>query len=192
MILDKILVWISSLTEAIHQKLSSRKATYWSAFLAGFSLLIFTSCGSQKQVSVITHVARDTLYLNKVQYDSVYIYQSRDVDFIKGIPKPSSLNPPLGRNGRLLEQEPDTVLIREVATEYRYKLLRDTIRIHQVDSIPIIKEVEVTKEIRGTCAEHSRSIPWWSKVLNWIGFAALAALFVQFVIFVFKLKKYIP
>jgi len=71
--------------------------------------------------------------------------------------------------------------IRDVSVEYKYKMLRDTTFIHQVDSIPVIKEVTVTQEVR--------YIPWYVKVLSWIGFAALAALFVQFVIFVFKLKK---
>jgi len=141
-------------------------------FLAGFSVWIFTSCGTTKQVQLVERIHQDTIYRNKLQYDSIFIHQDRSQEYHL-----NPLNP-------LKPSETDTLFVKDVSIEYRYRLLRDTVKLHQVDSIPVIKEVEVTREVR--------YIPWWSKVLNWIGLAALAAIFVQFVIFVFKHKKYIP
>ena len=48
----------------------------------------------------------DTVYITSQQYDSIYIYNDKTLDRIK-----------------------DTVYLRELSTEYRYKLLRDTLRI---------------------------------------------------------------
>ena len=57
---------------------------------------------------------------------------------------------PLGsydRNAGLCNRPPDTLVIHETLTEYRYRLLHDTIRIHQVDTVPVIQEVEVIQEV---------------------------------------------
>ena len=51
------------------------------------------------------------------------------------------------RNASLCNRPPDTLVIHETLTEYRYRLLHDTIRIHQVDTVPVIQEVEVIQEV---------------------------------------------
>ena len=91
------------------------------SFVAVVSTL-FAGCATRRQIQVIERVTKDTIYLNKVQYDSIYIDKAKYVDRTR-----------------------DTLLIQDKVVEYRYKLLRDTIRIHQIDSIPVIREVEVIK-----------------------------------------------
>lgn len=87
--------------------------------LAIFCTLI--GCGSTRQVTqLVRDVHTDTLYLSNIQYDSIYIMQDKLVDRSK-----------------------DTIYIKDVSVEYRYKLLKDTIRVVQRDSIPY--EVTVTE-----------------------------------------------
>ena len=88
-------------------------------------VLVLTGCASTRQVTQLVHdIQRDTVYLSNVQYDSIYIYQDR-----------------------LLDRSKDTVYLKDVSVEYRYKLLRDTIRVIQRDSIPYEVTVVETKEI---------------------------------------------
>ena len=100
---------------------------------------------------MVERVTRDTLYLHQVQYDSVYVYRDRYVD-----------------------RSHDTLYVQERSVEHRYRLQRDTLRIHQVDSIPVIREVEVVREVART--------PWYAKLLSTIG---LLGLFL----FLFKIRK---
>ena len=83
--------------------------------------LLLTGCSTTRSV-VVREATHDTLYLDRIQYDSIYVDNWRQID----------------RSG-------DTVVIREVLRENHYKLLRDTIRVVRVDSIPVIHEVEVVK-----------------------------------------------
>ena len=86
---------------------------------------LIAGCSTSRQVTqVAEHVQRDTLYLSNIQYDSIYISQEHHTDYRK-----------------------DTLLIREVATEYRYKLIRDTVRMVERDSIPYQVTVTEVKEI---------------------------------------------
>ena len=112
---------------------------------------LLAGCGTQRKLPVVEWVTRDTLYLHQVQYDSVYVYRDRYVD-----------------------RSHDTLYVQERSVEYRYRLLRDTLRIHQVDSIPVIREVEVVREVART--------PWYAKLLAAIG---LLGLFL----FLFKIRK---
>ena len=112
---------------------------------------LLAGCGTQRELPVVERVTRDTLYLHQVQYDSVYVYRDRYVD-----------------------RSRDTLYVQERSVEYRYRLLRDTLRIHQVDSIPVIREVEVVREVERT--------PWYAKLLAAIG---LLGLFL----FLFKIRK---
>ena len=84
--------------------------------------LMATSCGTVKQIQIVERVSRDTLYLSNVQYDSIYVYQDH-----------------------LTDRSRDTVYVKDVQYEYKYKLLRDTIYKVQIDTIPVIREVEVVK-----------------------------------------------
>ena len=104
--------------------------------LALLSALVLTGCASNRHLQVAEHVTRDTLYLSNVQYDSIYIFQERTSDYHM-----NPLNP-------LKPSETDTVFIKDVAVEFRYRLLRDTIYKTRIDSIPVIREVEVVREVR--------------------------------------------
>ena len=65
----------------------------------------------------------------------------------------------------------DTLLIRETKTEYHYKLLRDTVFKVQHDSIPY--------EVRVVETQVVRHIPWYAKLLSWIGALALILLLAR-------------
>ena len=56
-------------------------------------------------------------------------------------------------------------------TRHRYKLLRDTIYKVQHDSIPY--------EVRVVETKVERHIPWWAKLLSWIGALALILLLAR-------------
>lgn len=112
---------------------------------------LLAGCGTPRKTSVVERVIRDTLYLHQVQYDSVYVYRDRYVD-----------------------RSRDTLYVQERSVEHRYRLQRDTLRIHQVDSVPVIREVEVVREVART--------PWYAKLLSAIG---LLSLFL----FLFKIRK---
>ena len=112
---------------------------------------LLTGCGTQRKLPVVERVIRDTLYLHQVQYDSVYVYRDRYVD-----------------------RSRDTVYVNDRSVAYRYRLQRDTLRIHRVDSVPVVREVEVVREVRRT--------PWYVKLLAAIG---LLSLFL----FLLKIRK---
>ena len=112
---------------------------------------LLAGCGTPRKLPVVERIQRDTVYLHQVQYDSVFVSQERYVD-----------------------RSHDTLYVQERSVEYRYRLLRDTLRIHQVDSIPVIREVEVVREIVRT--------PWYAKLLATVG---LVGIFL----FIFKIRK---
>ena len=112
---------------------------------------LLAGCGTPRKTSVVERVTRDTVYLHQVQYDSVYVYRDRYVD-----------------------RSHDTLYVQERSVEHRYRLQRDTLRIHRVDSIPVIREVEVVREVART--------PWYAKLLAAVG---LVAVFL----FIFKIRK---
>ena len=80
------------------------------------------SCSTTKQIQTvpIESLHHDTLYINKQSYDSIYI-----------------------DNTHLIDRGGDTITITKTKTEYRFRLLRDTIRIARIDSIPY--EVRITE-----------------------------------------------
>ena len=112
---------------------------------------LLAGCGTQRKLPVVERIQRDTVYLHQVQYDSVFVSQERYVD-----------------------RSRDTLYVQERSVEYRYRLQRDTLRIHQVDSVPVIREVEVVREV-----EHT---PWYAKLLAAVG---LVVVFL----FIFKIRK---
>ena len=103
-----------------------------------FALCTLYGCGSAHQTQFVHQVERDTLYHQNIRYDSIYIYHNRYMDRSK-----------------------DTVYFKETEIEYRYQLLRDTIRMVQRDSIPYEVTITEVKEVKYT--------PWWCKALSWIG-----------------------
>lgn len=88
-------------------------------------VIVLTGCATTRQAQVVERVSRDTLYLNHIQYDSIYV-----------------------DNWQLTDRSRDTIYLEKSHIEYRYKLLRDTVRVVQIDSIPVIKTVEVVKTER--------------------------------------------
>ena len=103
------------------------------------TLLTVYSCSTSRHVTgLVEHASVDTLYLSNVQYDSIYVFQDRQLD-----------------------RSRDTLLIRETNTEFRYKLLRDTVYKVQHDSIPYEVRIETVKEVN--------EIPGWCKCLSLIG-----------------------
>lgn len=104
-----------------------------------FLLLIITSalltgCGGTQHlqtlpIELMKEVTKtDTIYINNVQFDSIYVSQDKYTD-----------------------RSRDTILIKENCIEYRYKLLRDTIervKIETVrDSIPYEVRIVETREV---------------------------------------------
>lgn len=128
-----------------------------------FVLVFVCSCSTTKYVpQVVEHVTHDTLYLNHQQYDSIYVHNSSTTDYHIGTIDTVYLSR-IGTNLRV-----DTIYRDRIKTDYKYKLLRDTIYQVKCDSIPVIKEVEVVKT--------EKYIPPWIKWLATIGAIALLLL----------------
>ena len=92
--------------------------------LALLSALVLTGCATRRQLQVVDRITHDTLYQSNVHYDSIYVFQDRQLD-----------------------RSRDTVYLRDVSVEYRYRHLRDTIYKVQHDSIPYQVTVTEVKEI---------------------------------------------
>ena len=88
-------------------------------------VFVLAGCGTARQIQVVERVSRDTLYLSNVQYDSIYVFQDHLTDRLR-----------------------DTIYVKDVQYEYKYKFLRDTVYRTQIDTIPVIKTVEVVKTER--------------------------------------------
>ena len=85
------------------------------------ALMGMMSCSTHRHaVTVEREMHTDTVYITSQQYDSIYIY-----------------------NDKTLDRTKDTVYLRELSTEYRYKLLRDTLRIIETDTMYIPYGVKV-------------------------------------------------
>ena len=117
-------------------------------FIALLSALVLTGCSSSRPLQVAEHVTRDTVYINKLHYDSIYIDHWQKV-----------------------YQQSDTIYLDRTKYEYRYRLLRDTIYKTQIDSIPY--------EVRVVETQVERHIPWYAKLLSWIGALALILLLAR-------------
>lgn len=116
--------------------------------LLTITLLVCCSCSSTKQVTqVVEHVSKDTVYLSTLQYDSIYIFESHSSDVVH-----------------------DTTYIKEKSIEYRYKLIKDTVRETKLDSIPYEVTIIETKEI-------TRPLTWFDHLTRfsfWFFIGALA------------------
>lgn len=124
-------------------------------------LLVCCSCGGTKVVpQMVRDVSVDTVYLSNVQYDSIYIIQDHISEYHLG------KLPPLTSDGKYLDipTRTDTLFIKDKSIEYRYRLLKDTIRVVERDSIPY--EVTITK-----VKEVDRPLTWcdyFSRAVLWI------------------------
>lgn len=127
-----------------------------------FALMFCTlvGCGTQTQVTqLVERTSVDTVYLSNTQYDSIYIYKDKLTDRTK-----------------------DTIYVKDVSIEYRYKMLRDTIYKTQVDSIPYQVTVTEVKEI-------TRPLTFYDKTCRACFWFLIGFLFVLLVRFVFNLKS---
>ena len=120
-------------------------------------LLLLSSCRTASNTAIVpVHSAtHDTLWLSKVKYDSVYIDRWQRI-----------------------ERKADTVFYDRVKTEFRYRLLRDTVYKTRTDTVPVVKQVPV---IRKECYT-----PPFTKFLACLGIIALGA---SVCIFLFKFSK---
>ena len=129
-------------------------------FLELLTLLTVYGCATPRHTTqLVERIQRDTVYLSNVQYDSIYIYKDK-----------------------LTDRSKDTIYVKDVSIEYRYKQLRDTVRIVQHDSIPYQVTVIETKEI-------TRPLTFFDHLTRAIFWIVCGILFVQFVRFVVKLKR---
>ena len=119
-------------------------------------LLLLSSCGTASTSAIVpVHSAtHDTLWLSKVKYDSVYIDRWQRI-----------------------EHKADTVFCDRAKTEFRYRLLRDTVYKTRTDTIPVVKQVPVVKKERYT--------PPFTKFLACLGIIALGTISI-FILFKFK------
>lgn len=120
-------------------------------------LLLLSSCKTTSTSAIVpVHSAtHDTIFLRKLKYDSVYIDRWQRI-----------------------ERKADTVFFDRVKTEFRYRLLRDTVYKTRTDTIPVVKQVPVVKKERYT--------PPFTKFLACLGIIALGA---SVCIFLFKFSK---
>lgn len=134
------------------------KAIAITLFALTFCTLI--GCGTQRQVTqLVRDIQRDTIYISNVKHDSVYL-----------------------NHERLIDRSKDTVYIKDVSVEYKYRLLRDTIKVVQQDSIPYEVTVIETKEI-------TRPLTVFDYICRFCFIFIISVLFVGFVRFVVKLKN---
>ena len=108
------------------------------------TLLTVYSCSTSRHVTqLVERTSVDTVYLSNVQYDSIYVFRDRQLD-----------------------RSRDTVYLRDVSVEYRYRLLRDTVYKTQIDSIPYQVTVTEVKEITRplTLFDHLTRFTFWFAV----------------------------
>ena len=120
-------------------------------------LLLLSSCKTTSNTTAIVPVhsaTHDTILLSKVKYDSIYIDRWQRI-----------------------ECKADTVFCDRVKTEFRYRLLRDTVYKTRTDTIPVVKQVPVIRKERYT--------PPSTKFLAYLCIIALGAISI-FIIFKFK------
>lgn len=120
-------------------------------------LLLLSSCRTASNTTAIVPVhsaTHDTLWLSKVKYDSIYIDRWQRI-----------------------ERKADTVFYDRVKTEFRYRLLRDTVYKTRTDTIPVVKQVPVIRKERYT--------PPLTKFLAYLCIIALGAISI-FILFKFK------
>ena len=128
------------------------------AFILFLFLLLLSSCKTTSTTTAIVPVhsaTHDTIWLSKVKYDSIYIDRWQRI-----------------------ERKADTVFYDRVKTEFRYRLLRDTVYKTRTDTVPVDKQVPVIRKERYT--------PPFTKFLGYLGIIALGA---SGCIFLFKFSK---
>lgn len=121
-------------------------------FVAAVTCTLIGCATPSKVTQLVRDVRTDTIYINSQQYDSIYIYKDRYQDRSK-----------------------DTIYLRNVSIEYRYKLLRDTVKVIQRDSIPYEVTIVETKELTRplTWYDHLTRLTFWFVIGSLITFIFL-------------------
>lgn len=114
-----------------------------------FTILACCSCSTSRISNLASRIAIDTIYISNVQYDSIYINRSSDIDRTR-----------------------DTVTITKTLTEYRYKMLRDTIYKTKVDSIPYEVTITEVKEV-------TRALTWFDHLTRAVFFILCGILILK-------------
>lgn len=127
--------------------------------LALLSALVLTGCATRRQLQVVDRITHDTLYQSNMHYDSIYIFQDRQLD-----------------------RSRDTVYLRDVSVEYRYRHLRDTIYKVQHDSIPYQVTVTEVKEI-------TRPLSLFDHLTHFTFWLVVGALLLLIIRVIIRLKK---
>jgi len=125
------------------------------------AIILLASCHTPHQVEVVPQISHDTIYLSNLHYDSTYIHTDHTTEYHPSLPTltsqlsalPSNLPTLTSNLSPLSSPLPplpriDTLIIHDKELHYKYHLLRDTLRIHQTDSIPVIRTVQVTRQVR--------------------------------------------
>lgn len=141
--------------------------------------LVCCSCSSTKMVTqTVRDIQRDTIYLSNVQYDSIYIYKDHVSEHHIGKMEPvTNLEKDI-----LIPIRTDTLYIKDKSIEYRYKLLNDTIRVVERDSIPYEVTITQVKEI-------TRPLTWYdhlSRAILWLNIGFLLLIIFRIIL---KLRK---
>ena len=127
--------------------------------LALLSALVLTGCATRRQLQVVDRITHDTLYQSNVHYDSIYVSQDKYID-----------------------RSRDTVYLRDVSVEYRYRHLRDTIYKVQHDSIPYQVTVTEVKEI-------TRPLSLFDHLTHFTFWLVIGALLLLIIRVIIRLKK---
>ena len=127
--------------------------------LALLSALVLTGCATRRQLQVVDRITHDTLYQSNVHYDSIYVSQDKYID-----------------------RSRDTVYLRDVSVEYRYRHLRDTIYKVQHDSIPYQVTVTEVKEI-------TRPLSLFDHLTHFTFWLVVGALLLLVIRVIIRLKK---
>lgn len=139
-------------------------------FLLCLTVLTVYSCATpQHSTQLVHHIRADTVYMKDVQYDSIYIYKDRSMDY-----HPSSQSRIANRESLIAN---DTVYVRDVSIEYRYRMLHDTIRFAHRDSIPYEVTVTETREI-------TRPLTWFDHLTRacfWLIVGVVIAWLIKFI-----------
>lgn len=128
------------------------------------------SCSTSRHVQTvpIKAIRHDTLYINKESYDSTYLSVEHWQEY-----HPSAIDPEssiLNHESSVINRT-DTIVIKDISIEYRYRMLRDTVRIATCDSIPY--------EVRITEVKEVRHIPPWCKWLSIIGAISITVMIIS-------------
>lgn len=160
---------LSTNTDPALRKMDRIIEVFILVFVFVATCLVCCSCSSTRHVTqLVEHTSVDTVYLSNIQYDSIYIYQERNI-----LPLPDSIHLPFyGEDGRGL-------YIKDKSIECRYKLLRDTIKHVERDSIPYQVTVTEVKEI-------TRPLTWYDQLTRLTFWLVIGALLTYFGI---KLRK---